>query len=248
MLSIVKHNIKRVAGSPAGRAAIAFKDLSADTTELALISAAQQYQLTSSSSIGLSASPGLTGLTPNMIRTLQIPQRTLSVLWNVRSGQKDYYYLANGEMVASTHALYQTLHIAMVNFLRGRRDTLIPTTLPSLTPVSPNYLKGCLAQFEGEHDWVGYYTYGERCDEPMSLTLSLSPVRSKPDHTHELSGKGVDGIGPFTIQGIVNERSEGTFYFLKQYQSFGWDYTGMVLPYGLVGHYSSGAFWLWIRD
>ncbi|KAF9061738.1 hypothetical protein BDP27DRAFT_324129 [Rhodocollybia butyracea] len=127
----------------------------------------------------------------------------------------------------------------MVDFLGGRRNALLPAILPSpsLTPVSPNYLERCLAQFEGKHDWVGYYTYGpnRHCDNPMSLTLSLSRVDGLPHHTHELSGNGVDRVGPFTIQGTVDEQSEGTFCFVKQYRAFGWEYTGMILPYGLVG-------------
>ncbi|KAE9396899.1 hypothetical protein BT96DRAFT_921823 [Gymnopus androsaceus JB14] len=74
----VEHNIKRVAGSPAGRAVISFKDLTADTTELALVSAVLQYQ----------------PIQP-------IRARMVIVLNSVRRGQTNHYRLTVSTSISS---------------------------------------------------------------------------------------------------------------------------------------------------
>ncbi|KIY68509.1 hypothetical protein CYLTODRAFT_453480 [Cylindrobasidium torrendii FP15055 ss-10] len=109
------------------------------------------------------------------------------------------------------------------------------------------YLDNAFERFQGRHSWAGYYTYGASCrlDPATRAVLTLAPDPC-PTHAWTLVGEGVDKGGQFVVRGTVKDT--GRFAFHKQYDSgIQWDYQGLVMPYGLVGEYASGAFWMWME-
>ncbi len=96
---------------------------------------------------------------------------------------------------------------------------------------------------------IGFYA----CNRPEHLpyaigstTFIIRPLDGR------ITGSGNDGPGPFTIDGKYNGPR---VIFTKRYPTWQWDYSGLLLPWGLVGvwgrragGYPRGSFWVWTND
>jgi hypothetical protein len=91
-------------------------------------------------------------------------------------------------------------------------------------------------------------------DDPMLLMLHVSaaadhrfPLPSGvPEGTSccKLGGHGYDGVGAFVISGTV--WTTGEVRFAKQYvEQHSWLYRGRLMPWGIVGCWNGGPFWIW---
>lgn len=89
-------------------------------------------------------------------------------------------------------------------------------------------------------DWIGYYNYGDGL-APHAMELSLSFSGSS------LSGRGIDDVGHFTVQGGC---SSDTCSWIKTYSSHSIKYQGFVEgDQSIWGTWSaglsSGGFKIW---
>ncbi len=134
-----------------------------------------------------------------------------------------------------------------------------------------------LARHIDEGEWCGYYTYdlhlGSRVD-PIMENIRFRRTNPDEDTNGDTDGDTdgdmdedkysvealdcVDGIGRFTLRGVVNASDAAcTIQIRKEYANHGFDWQGRVTPLGICGTYShwwnrtlqpSGYFWLWKRE
>lgn len=78
----------------------------------------------------------------------------------------------------------------------------------------------------------------------MQLTVDTRPTPSATI----LSVIGIDAVGAFHFLGGINQ--SGRVSLLKKYDDHGLsrDYAGWVTPWGIVGSYIGGIFWVWKTD
>jgi hypothetical protein len=155
--------------------------------------------------------------------------------------------------------MFTTHHILGLEYHEGKAyRARVPSAFASLTGEWTGYygyryhLRG-LAGPSTCLSCVGSWYRGVE-DPPMRFTLSTSepvhysgPVLSgipEDSDVHRLLGEGVDGVGPFAISGWA--WSTGEVMFTKRYVGqHSWIYKGQILPWGVVGAWNEGPFWIW---
>ncbi|KAG9046183.1 hypothetical protein FS837_004895 [Tulasnella sp. UAMH 9824] len=103
----------------------------------------------------------------------------------------------------------------------------------------------------------GYYAHRFLIFGDWPLEASMTMTLSRRQNSDEFRGEGQDGAGSFTITGT----SEGAVVsFFKQYQGWRWVYSGILLPWALVGIWETpgnngnpnenpnGDFCLWLVE
>ncbi|KAG8914510.1 hypothetical protein FRC01_004033, partial [Tulasnella sp. 417] len=99
----------------------------------------------------------------------------------------------------------------------------------------------------------GYYAPRWWGNGNLQLDASMTMTLSRGQNPDEFSGTGQDGVGAFNIIGSV----DGAFVtFHKHYQGWSWQYSGILLPWALVGIWQrpgstgnpNGYFCLWLVE
>ena len=114
--------------------------------------------------------------------------------------------------------------------------------------------------------WAGYYTSKdtEGRGPPMYIELRSAPAErtgadtdEAHDRVHCFRGEGRDGGGKFGIIGTCDTRT-GMVSAMKAYETFVWEWRGMLTPFGMAGMWGSswaassnwggGWWWIWPRE
>lgn len=99
----------------------------------------------------------------------------------------------------------------------------------------------------------GYYAHNSFVFDNWPLEASMTMTLSRGQKSNEFRGTGQDGVGSFRINGTVDG---AVVTFLKQYQGWRWQYSGIILPWALVGIWQrpesngtpNGDFCLWLVE
>ena len=82
------------------------------------------------------------------------------------------------------------------------------------------------------------------CTSEIPSLPPTNPPSPKSSHVYALHGHGTDGVGSFSIDGIVF--ACGKLWFTKVYaDGLSWHYGGRLMPWGIVGRWDYGRFWIW---
>jgi hypothetical protein len=167
------------------------------------------------------------------------------------------------------------LRLHFVSNVARRPLTLLPPSLPpmdlasqyddlgsatSLWPWLRDGLAGTplagLSSTSGRR-WAGRYTVGgptEMNDSPMFFKLFLAPPPSADAAANMVyfRGEGADGAGSFTLKG-ASDTETGVVIAVKSYGHWGWDWRGVITPFGMVGVWgtgtrASGWWWIWPQE
>jgi len=103
--------------------------------------------------------------------------------------------------------------------------------------------------------WAGYYTAVDVATRDPPMFLELRSANSSQDAVPEcmyFHGEGHDRAGTFTIDGACDTRA-GTVSAIKDYEAHGWEWRGVITPFGMVGTWgrsgwSGGWWWIWPRE
>ena len=63
-------------------------------------------------------------------------------------------------------------------------------------------------------------------------------------------GEGHDSVGTFTVVGVCDART-GAVSAIRAYATHGWEWHGMVTPFGMAGMWGpgwSGWWWIWPQE
>ena len=114
-------------------------------------------------------------------------------------------------------------------------------------------------EFLEDGEWVGYYCYsiGGLSTTPQISDSEMKGVyfRTVPEGSNgilQLTSKGQDGVGPFTLTGRVSGTT-GLLLMNKVYEGGHptWNWKGALTPFGIAGSWGDmsfgGWFWLWKR-
>ncbi|KAG8981228.1 hypothetical protein FRC05_004130, partial [Tulasnella sp. 425] len=99
----------------------------------------------------------------------------------------------------------------------------------------------------------GYYAYRFFANDDTPLDAPMTMTLSRDKEPNAFRGTGHDGVGSFEINGTV-DGAVVTFY--KNYLGLSWQYSGILLPWALVGVWHSpgeygfpdGDFCLWLVE
>ena len=204
------------------------------------------------------------------------------LVYSIRNAKALVEILENSRRYITGFLIQIKIHLRL-HFEAARSPlSLLPPSIPPMNPASQYdgpyelgstatlwpWLRDGLAgtpiaglSSASDHRWAGYYTFSNmyegmhNSDPPMFFKLHLAPPPTAVEAAYKVyfCGEGADAVGPFTLEGS-SDKQTGVVIARKTYVgAHGWDWYGMITPFGMVGVWGIGSdtlgwWWIWRQE
>lgn len=109
-------------------------------------------------------------------------------------------------------------------------------------------------EFLEDGEWIGFYSISRQIEERVSFDPPMHGIRFSASANDDcptilyLHATGKDGVDPFDLDGLVEQKS-GKVMLTKRYNQFNiWYWSSIMTPYGIVGTWGSRGYggWVWL--